>query len=360
MMIHFDRTHRRPSKLGFTQPVKMLRSGVLAGACLLAVFACAGEAFAWGASGHEMVSGLAVENLPQEVPPFLRTRRAADEIALLGRELDRSRGAGREHDAERDPGHFIDLADDGAVMGIVQLSQLPSTREEYDALMRVGGQSQYKGGYLPYAIIDGWQQIVKDFAYWRCDRVAAGNARTGADRAWFAADLRLREMLTLRDIGVWSHYVGDASQPMHVSVHYNGWDRFPDPMSYSHGSGVHAFFEGAFVRAHMRREAIAAAMAPFQACGCTIEQRTQTYLAASLAQVEPLYRLVSAGAFAEARAEGVDFATQRLAAGAAQTRDMIVEAWRASASASIGYPAISVSDVEAGRVVLTRLAFGGD
>lgn len=348
------------SLLGVFPLRAMLRGGARAGACLLAMAACAGNAFAWGASGHEWVSGLAVENLPQEIPSFLRTRRAVDQIALLGRELDRSRSAGRAHDAERDPGHFIDLADDGAVMGIVPLSRLPATREEYDTLMRAGGQTQYKGGYLPYAIIDGWQQIVKDFAYWRADRVAARNARSATDRAWFGADLRLREMLTLRDIGVWSHYVGDASQPMHVSVHYNGWDRFPDPMSYPHGSGVHAFFEGVFVRAHVHREAVAAGMAPFQACACGIEQRTQTYLSASLAQVEPLYSLVSAGAFAQATPEGVAFATQRLAAGAAQTRDMIVEAWRASASASVGYPAISVSDVEVGRVVLTRSDVGGD
>jgi len=27
---------------------------------------------------------------------------------------------------------------------------------------------------------------------------------------------RLREKLTIRDIGIWSHYGGDASQPLHV------------------------------------------------------------------------------------------------------------------------------------------------
>lgn len=35
----------------------------------------------------------------------------------MGRELDRSKGAGKTHDAERDPGHYINLADNGAVMG---------------------------------------------------------------------------------------------------------------------------------------------------------------------------------------------------------------------------------------------------
>ena len=50
----------------------------------------------------------------------------------MGRKLDRSKGAGKTHDAERDPGHYVDLADDGAVMGVLPLAQLPTTREEYD------------------------------------------------------------------------------------------------------------------------------------------------------------------------------------------------------------------------------------
>jgi hypothetical protein len=60
--------------------------------------------WAWGATGHEWISGIAVEKLPDSVPSFVRTPEAAAEIAVLGRELDRSKGAGKTHDAERDPG----------------------------------------------------------------------------------------------------------------------------------------------------------------------------------------------------------------------------------------------------------------
>jgi hypothetical protein len=28
-------------------------------------------------------------------------------------------------------------------------------------------------------------------------------------------------------LGIWSHYGGDASQPLHVSIHYNGWGDYP-------------------------------------------------------------------------------------------------------------------------------------
>ena len=47
---------------------------------------------------------------------------------------------------------------------------------------------------------------------------------------------------------------------------------------------------------------------------------------------------------------GVDFADARLAAGASELRDMIVDAWRASAKTKVGYPGVSLRDVEAGKV----------
>ena len=69
----------------------------------------------------------------------IRTPEAAAEIAVMGRELDRSKGSGRTHDAERDPGHYVDLADDGSVEGALPLGKLPATREEYDTLLRAKG-----------------------------------------------------------------------------------------------------------------------------------------------------------------------------------------------------------------------------
>ena len=52
-------------------------------------------------------------------------------------------------------------------MGVLPIDKLPVTREAYDTQLRARGFTQYKAGYLPYSIVDGWQQIRKDFAYWR-------------------------------------------------------------------------------------------------------------------------------------------------------------------------------------------------
>jgi hypothetical protein len=106
------------------------------------------DCWAWGSTGHEWVSGIAIEKLPDSVPKFVRTPEAAADIAVMGRELGRSKGSGKTHDAERDPGHYIDLADDGAVIGVLPLSKLPVTREEYDTPLRAKGFTQYKAGYL--------------------------------------------------------------------------------------------------------------------------------------------------------------------------------------------------------------------
>jgi hypothetical protein len=82
------------------------------------------------------VSEIAVGALPDEIPTFLRTPGAAQTIGELGRELDRSKGAGNPHDAERDPGHYVDLSDDGHLLSGPLLSAIPATRQGYDTELR--------------------------------------------------------------------------------------------------------------------------------------------------------------------------------------------------------------------------------
>ena len=329
---------------------------------LLALALSAGtsrDGWAWGATGHEWISGIAIERLPDSLPAFVRTTEAAAEIAVMGRELDRSKGAGKTHDAERDPGHWLSLADDGSVVGVLPLAELPQTREDYDTKLRARGFTQYRAGYLPYAIVDGWQQIAKDFAYWRAASKGTETAATPEERAWFEADRRLREKLTLRDIGVWSHYAADAAQPMHVSVHFSGWGNFPNPNGYS-DKDFHPYFEGEFIKTNVVRAEVAAEVGPYRACDCSIEARTQALLLASLAEVGPLYALERDGGLKPGDRRGIVFATARLAAGASAVRDMIVDAWRQSADTPVGYPMVNLHDIESGKVRVTRDLFGKD
>ncbi len=46
-------------------------------------------AFAWGATGHELVTGAAIDALSKDLPAFLKTSTARAQIALISREPDR-------------------------------------------------------------------------------------------------------------------------------------------------------------------------------------------------------------------------------------------------------------------------------
>ena len=352
----------------------LLLAALLVGAALAPA-----PVLAWGHTGHLLISKLAVQNLPADLPTFVRTPSAAMEISELGAEADVSKSTGvittgtypsvrtafAVHDGERDPGHYIDLNDDGTVLGGFPLTAAPnalspSGRRDYDTAARAAGNTQYFIGYLPYNIVDHMQQVRKDFALIRAFTKGLQTATTDADRAFFRYQLQLRQTLTLRDIGYVSHFIGDGSQPLHVSVHFNGWGPYPNPNNYT-TAPVHGPFEGFFVKNFVAAAAVAAKVAPYRDCACTFEQRSVDYMKATLAQVVPFYEVekVSPG-FTVANAQQADFAATRLAAGASELRDFIVDAWRQSTQVGVGFPVIPVADIEAGRVMVTPERLAGD
>ena len=368
--------HRR-----WVRVVPRLAAATTAGALLAT--AATSQAWAWGHTGHVGISRLAILDLPNEVPGFLRTAQAAEEIGELGPEADESKTTGAVtgvasggriqtaptvHDAERDPGHYIDIDDNGVVLGgVVSLAALPPTREAFDTAQRTaaspGGQTQYSVGYLPYTIIDGFQQVRKDFGIWRALLVGLRSAESQEDQAYFRYRLALRQQLTIRDVGYWSHFVADGSQPMHVSVHYNGWGKYPNPNGYT-TDPIHAPFEGSFVHDFIDFGAVNAQVRPYTDRGVgTIEQRVPAYLAETLSQVVPTYQAAQDSGnddYATAQPAEVAVVTKQLAAGVAELRDEILDAWRQSATVTVGYPLVSVHDVEAGLVRVTPATFASD
>ncbi|HEV2530903.1 S1/P1 Nuclease [Phenylobacterium sp.] len=306
-------------------------------------------ALAWGSSGHRMIGEVAVRALPADVPAFLHAPQAALDVGELSREPDRVKGAGRAADSDLSPGHFLDLGDDGKVLGGPLLSALPATRVEYETQLRAAGQDSWKAGYLPYSIVETYERLAHDFAYWRVLKAAEANPAWAVNRAWFSADRRRREALILADIGALSHFVGDGSQPLHVTLHFNGWGSFPNPAGYSNDK-LHSPFESDLVQATVKEGAVAAQVAAFHSCGCPIEQRTWAYLAATGQQVIPFYEMVKAGGLTPGDPRGTQFATRQMAIGATELRDLIVEAWGVSRRESVGYKPVAVADVEAGKV----------
>jgi hypothetical protein len=322
---------------------------VLTSLVLAALVAAPGQALAWGSTGHRIVGQAAVRALPAEVPAFLRTREAAIEIGELSREPDRSKGAGKIHDHDRDPAHFVDIDEEGKVLGGPPFLPLLPTKAEYETALRASGQDMWKAGYLQYAMIDRKQQLAQDFGYWRVLRAAEANPEWREHRAWFKADRLRREALILHTIGELSHFVGDGSQPLHVSVHYNGWGDYPNPNGYS-TARLHGPFESDLVQKSVKAAEVEAQMRPLRLCDCSPETRTTDYLLETLKLVIPFYEMEKAGGLAEGDPRGPAFATRQLAVGASELRDVIVEAWRDSADNKVGWRPVSVADVEAGKV----------
>ncbi|CAN5531218.1 hypothetical protein BH10PSE5_BH10PSE5_03650 [soil metagenome] len=325
----------------------MKRSMIRLAVILLA--AAPAPALAWGGQGHRMVGQAAMQALPTSLPAFLRTPGAVEAVGEYSREPDRSKGSGKVHDNNRDAGHFLDLEDDGRILTGPRLDALPVTRADYEAALHAASQDSWKAGYLPYSIVDQFQQLTTDMAYWRVETAAAPREKSKTRKAWMQSDRMRREQQILLTIGYLSHFVGDGSQPLHVSAHYNGWGDYPNPKGYSMGK-VHGPFEEAFVFNNVHPPAVRAAMTPFQSCGCAIEKRVADYLLVTGAQVIPFYELEKAGGFVGSDPRGVAFATTRVAAGASELRDLITEAWTASATVKIGLPPVQVPDVVSGKV----------
>lgn len=341
----------------------MKRLFALAAVSFLALSSTPAEVSAWGNTGHRLIGVAAVRGLPDELPAFLRTPGAAAEAGELAREPDRSKGAGQPHDRERDTAHFIDMIDDGHVLTAQgpSIDALPQLKSQYDAALIAAGMDVDDAGYLPYAIMDGVQQLARDFATWRVLNAAEARETDPGKRAWYREDRERREALILRDIGYLGHYVGDGSQPHHTTIHYNGWNRdTPNPEGFTTSRQTHGAFEGAFTARVARLDAVEAAMAAPDLDGFDLRLRVPAYLKTTLAQVTPFYRLEKAGGFVDSNPRGAAFVTARLAAGAGELRDLIILAWRMSGEASIGWPAVKVAEVEAGTADPWLAMYGED
>lgn len=325
-----------------------------------ALFCCTAPAFAWGTKGHEIVNRLAAESFPAALPAFLRTPSARYEIMYLGPEEDRLKGSGTAWDDENDPGHYLDILDNGTVANVVALNNLPRSREAYDTALRAAGTDQYKQGYSPYAILEGWQQLRDDFAYWRVDDYLTthGSAMARADAVRNRA---IDEALTLRDLGVWGHFVADACQPLHMTVHFNGWGKYPNPEGYSQSRETHSNFESVFVDKFVTLQDVRAQMkgsAPLPVSTTRVPQRTAlaaiaSYLRTSAQTVPELYQIEKAGGFASGSPQAVAFTASRLAAGAMELRDLVVWAWNDSLNNRVGYPYHSVRDILSGNAPMS-------
>ena len=273
----------------------------------------------WGEDGHRMAARAAAETLPSGIPAFFTG--AAEQLVYLDPEPDRWRVSTlREMDQAFSYDHYIDLENipAGALDAPdrwVFLARL------YDAGLE---RPERDGGFLPFRIVELYQRLTTEWRLWRAER-----------------DPQRREWIQQRivdDAGVLGHYVTDAANPHHSTIHFNGWNAAaPNPEGYTTDDGFHWRFESEFVRAHVRYEDVrprVPAAARDLAGGA--RAAVMDHIQASNGLVDTLYRLDKEVGFDPSgplRPQTRDFAADRLAAGAAMLRDLWWSAWQESATA---------------------------
>ncbi len=274
------------------------------------------SAHAWGNEGHRIINRLAVKDLPSEVPAFLHTEAAVDEIEYLGPEPDRWRSpAEPELSAAQAPEHFIDLEPADA------LGPLPHRRLDFEAKVFAAGERPEQIGLQPWETTEVWERLKAAMREYR--HLAAGGE-----------DTRPVEQAIVFYAGWLGHYVGDGSQPLHTTVQYNGWVG-PNPNGYTTAHQIHWMFEGPFVAANIHAPQVEALMTPPHTIDGDQFDSYVAYLRHTATYVEKVYQLEKAGGFTGAgTAESREFTARRLAAGASMLRDMIYTAWLDSAKAA--------------------------
>lgn len=273
----------------------------------------------WGFVGHRMAARAAVSALPGDMPEFFL--HAGEQLAYLNPEPDRWRVREQE---EMDQGfaydHYIDL-ENVPQGGLDARNRFEFLRILYAARIE---RPERDVGFLPFRILELYQRLVTEWRLWRAEE-------SPVRRGWIAQRI-------VNDAGILGHYVTDASQPHHTTIHFNGWARgAANPERFTQDPRFHARFERYFVEAHVTGADVARHMGPQPPppLSGTVREAVMAHILAAHEQVEMLYRLDRDIGFdpdGPPHEATVDFAAARIAAGAQMLAALWLSAWEESAA----------------------------
>lgn len=295
---------------------------------------------AWDAAGHREITLAALKSLPPGAPAFLRDeamRKAIADEATVPDRWRSTRVAQLTHAAN--PDHYLDVEDLEAY-GLT-LKSLPTLRYEYVkdmVLARENAGDSFKGrpvnpatdtaktdeypGFLAYAIAEYYGRLQSSFRTIRLLEQANDPSR--------ADQLAAAKADAMTNMGLLSHFVGDAAQPLHTTRHHHGWVG-DNPKGYTTDRGIHAYIDGGVIRRqHIEVEDLLEAMKP----GPKIDAddpwpAVLEHIRRSFAQVEPLYEMKKSGDLD--KAPGKAFIVSRMADGAGMLGALYWAAWESAA-----------------------------
>jgi hypothetical protein len=266
---------------------------------------------AWGDEGHRFINRVAAERLPEDMPAFFRS--AGARLSFLGPEPDRWRDSKEVFKALSEvngPDHFIDIDKPE------NFEALPNDRYEYADWLRSKGKIPKDIGFLPYSILEGYQKIQVLFRLWRERQNDAERDQIEQNIIYYA--------------GVVGHYVADGAQPLHTSIHYNGWSTSSNPQLYTR-EPLHWRFEGEYVKAQIKAEDFSGLVKTATRLQDPFADIVK-YLFDSYSRVPKLYEMDKTSRWGanNRSADSKRFVIERLAAGSQMLANLWYTAWLGS------------------------------
>lgn len=295
-------------------------------------------AVAWDAHGHRVITYLALDGLPADAPQFLREKSTRDQIAEEANEPDRWRScdaACLQH--ENAPDHYLDV--ELLEQFGLTLDTLPPLRYEYLRTLAIAkhehpdkvdpydankdkSRTKEWPGMLPWAIVEHHAKLQSAFNTLRILESLNDPAR--------AHQVAMARVNVVYHMGVLSHFVGDAAQPLHTTKHYNGWVG-ANPNDYTTEKSFHSFIDGGVLDLHKLTYAAIKPTMKFDRKIGKDEAWTAAlaHIRRSFERVEELYQLEKSGALKSE--PGKEFIAMRLRDGAETLAAYYRSAWDASA-----------------------------
>lgn len=290
--------------------LKLFTAGTLA--VLLLMSGGAPTANAWGEEGHRFINLVAAQHLPDDMPAFFRN--ASARLSFLGPEPDRWRDSRELYKALTEvngPDHFIDMDKPE------NFQELPNDRYRYSDWLRANAKDPKDIGFLPYSILEGYQKVQVLFRLWRDPKHASEREQIEQNIVYYA--------------GVLGHYVGDGSQPLHATIHFNGWSTSSNPDLFTR-EPLHGRFESEYVKAKIKVEdftGLVSTARPLKDAFADIV----SYLVETSKLTPELYRMEKTARWdaTNTRPESKQFVAARLAAGSQMLANLWYTAWLNSA-----------------------------
>lgn len=205
---------------------------------------------AWDYPVHRAIHQLALNALPADYPAFIKAPAAQARILFLAGEADRWRNTPENTFKHANgPDHYMDM-EDLEPLGLPPekwspfryefVAQLADARARHAASLppidqaRNFDKTRELAGLLPWAINEYYAKLKSGFSYLKALELYGS-----------PEEIANAQQNIIYVMGVMGHFVGDATQPLHTTKHFNGWVG-ENPNGYTTDRTIHQWIDGGF------------------------------------------------------------------------------------------------------------------